>query len=63
VVAYFTEIKKLAQERGSSQLDLDDIRNRLRVTGGFDESVLTRAIQAYEDTNVWARVGNTLVMI
>ncbi len=62
-MAYFNEIKKLALERGVSQVDLDDIRDRFRVMGGFDEATLMRTIENYENANVWALVGQSLVMI
>jgi hypothetical protein len=53
----------LQQERGSRQLDLDEIRDRLRVTGGYKEDDLMRTIEQYENLNVWARVGNSLAFI
>jgi hypothetical protein len=63
MVAYFTEIKKLAQEIGSSTIEISAIRNRLRMNGGFDEATLEAAIKYYEDANVLIKVADTIIMV
>ena len=63
---YYDEIKKLHEERGSSgnrEISLDSIRNRLRIAGGFDEATLTEAISRFEEMNVWAQVGDSLIFM
>jgi DNA replication licensing factor MCM7 len=59
----YQEIRKLRDERGMDQLELEDIKNRLRFTGGFDEQKMNEAIEKYEELSVWMRVGHTLVFI
>jgi DNA replication licensing factor MCM7 len=60
---YYHEIKKLARERGVKQLLIDDIRNRLRLTDGYDEVLLNETIEQYENINVWGRIGQSLVFV
>ena len=59
----YNEIRKLRDERGASQLYLKDIRDRLRMSGGFDEQKLADTIEKYEDLIVWMRIGQSLVLI
>jgi DNA replication licensing factor MCM7 len=62
---YYSEIKKLYDEAaaGTCQLTLDAIRNRLRVSGGYDEATLMEAIDRYEELGVWTRVGESLTFM
>jgi len=60
---YFNQIRKLAHERGTKTISLEDVRNRLRLLDGFDEALLQRAIEMYEGLNVWAKVGESLMLI
>lgn len=59
----YQAIRKLRDERGSNQIALDEIRDRLRVTGGFEEQILNDCLQKYEDISVWMRVGDSIVFI
>ena len=56
-------ICRLRDERGVGQLDMDDIRNRLRATGGFDEEILTQTVEKYEELSIWMRVGQSLAFV
>ncbi|KAI3641824.1 hypothetical protein MIR68_000093 [Amoeboaphelidium protococcarum] len=57
----YQEIRKLRDERGIDQLDVEDIRDRLRFSGGFEEARLMETIKKYEDLNVWMESGNKLI--
>lgn len=56
----YQEIKRFALESSKSTLSLSDIRNRLRVAGGFDETVLEQCLRDYEEQNVLYRTGDSI---
>jgi DNA replication licensing factor MCM7 len=59
----YQQIRRLRDERGAHQLSLDDIKDRLRVAGGFDDGQLAETIEKYEELSVWMRVGESIVFI
>jgi len=63
ITEIFQQMRQLREERSVDELELEEIRDRLRAMGGFDEMKLAATIDKYADMNIVMRIGQKVVFV